>query len=154
MPIKSIFSDLLLNNQDFKNHVKYNIRVFHPNEKILLKGGIYPYFCFLQKGTARVVLSDAIEKALHPIVSDIHINEMFGGMGLFDGLPANADIISVTETEIAEIDRESFLNFIELNPKLGNEILIDIVQTLFKKISRMNEMVLSLLKQNISLQKK
>lgn len=144
----------LLDNPLFQNTVKFEVMTFKPNDRILQKGKKHSYFCLLKKGTAKVVLSHEIDPAIHPIISDIHSNEIFGAMGLFDDFPASADVVSVDETEIITIDKQSFLAFINANAELGNEILIDFLQVLAKRVYRLNEIVFSLLKQGIELQKK
>lgn len=150
---RSLLNDMIMHDDSFKNYVNPYLHSYKPKEKILSKGTKYPYFCFLIKGTARVVLSDEVEKSLHPVIWDITLYEVFGAMGLFDDSPANADVIAVTDVEIIEIDKKSFLEFINTDTQTGVKILTELTQTYVKKLAKMNERVLTILQQYLKTKK-
>lgn len=151
---RSELDKALLHNELFKQSVKYQERIFKANEIILKKGKRYSYFCFLRKGKAKVVLKDDNDKTLHPIISDINSGEVFGAMSLFDDAPANADVIALTDIELVEIDKASFLALSKSHPEIVINIALDFVQILFNRINRMNEKTLDLFKEGLALTQK
>src|SRR5438067_12201573 len=90
----------LLDNPTFKAEVKHSLRVYPPNKKIIEQNKLSTNFYLIKSGTVRVLIRGDLEggKNLHPGICDLGPDEIFGELGLFDNLPASADVISLTES--------------------------------------------------------
>lgn len=144
---------ILLDSTSFKDNVLYNIKKFHPNEKILEQGKKHSCVYLIKDGKVRIVVSGSSpvsagsskkEPVVKPGVNELGSDDIFGEFGIFDDAPASADVVAITETELIEIDIESFKNFLQKNPEIGYEILFEMLKVLVKRLRHANITIVNL----------
>lgn len=141
----------LLNQQEFKSQVNYAIVKTPPNETILSEGSMYSYFYVIKKGKVRVkIRGEAGEGAfIHPGIADLGPGNTFGEVGLFVDISACADVVTITETELIEIEIQSFRCFIEAHKDIGYNILEEMLKIFIKRMMDSNAKILHLLEWGI-----
>jgi CRP/FNR family cyclic AMP-dependent transcriptional regulator len=138
----------LIENPDFQNKVKFTSKHFNAKDKILVQGEQHPNFFLIKNGTVRVTVTTLLKEeetaALRPGVADLGPNDIFGEFGLFDDLPASADVASVVESELLEIDIPSFKAYLNENPTIGYKIYQELLQTLVKRLRHADKVIYNL----------
>src|SRR5690349_12483073 len=92
----------LLEDPTFQSKVKCSTKTFAPNEVILSQGELHHTIFLINKGMARVIVHSEIKEnsPLKPGIADLGPNDIFGEFGLFDELPASADVMALVESEL------------------------------------------------------
>lgn len=137
----------LLEQKDFKAQVKFLTKKYNANEKIIQQGKFHECVYLIKKGKVRIMVSPEMknnELAVHPGIAELGPGEIFGEFGLFDDLPASADVIVVSESEVIEIDISSFRSFLQNNPDLGYHIVVNMLQTLIHRLRHANKAIINL----------
>jgi CRP/FNR family cyclic AMP-dependent transcriptional regulator len=143
--MQNILKDLL-ENDDFNVEVKYAIKNIDPNVKILNKDELHSDFYFILKGKLRVVISTTVGDApLRPGIAELEEGAIFGEFTLFEELPACADVVTVTDAVLMEIDAISFRKFLNAHPDIGYQIFGCMINNYIKYIKHSNNAVLNLL---------
>lgn len=138
---------LLLNNDDFKTKVNHCIKKLDAHTKILNQGEKHIQFYFIMKGKVKIVVRGEVEnhKKISPGIVELKENDIFGEFSLFDtDTPANADVITVTEVELLEINNESFRKYLEENTKIGYKFLLYIFDILVKRLRHADSTILNI----------
>ncbi|MEZ5425435.1 MAG: mechanosensitive ion channel family protein [Pyrinomonadaceae bacterium] len=91
------------------------IRVFAPNEAIVLKGQKGKSMFVIHKGSVRIQIQ---EDDKPKIIGTLIQGEFFGEMGLFTGEERTADVIAEVETQVLEIKHNHLKPILEKNPEL------------------------------------
>ena len=139
--------EALFDNPLFKTNVKFGSRKYRPNDVVVAEGKIHNFIYLIKSGSVKVQVSGTTDakKAIRPGVANLGPDEMIGELGLFDNLPASADVVAAQESEIIEIDIPSFLKFLENNPQLGYKVLYEMTQVITKRLRHANETIIRLL---------
>lgn len=136
----------LIDDPKFKSAVNPKHKIVKPNEKVIHEGKLHNNFYIIKKGQLRVVASgDAENKQLRPGLADLVTNDVFGEFTIFDKLPASADVVAISESEIIEININSFLQFLSDNPDIGYKVMVDMLQVLVKRLRHTNKTTVKLL---------
>jgi CRP/FNR family transcriptional regulator, cyclic AMP receptor protein len=137
---------MLLGNPLFMSQIKHYSRIFNTHEKILQQGKVYNSFFFIKKGNVRVILHKKMDTKIHihPSIIDLGPEDIFGEFGLFDNLPASADVVALNQSELVEIDKASFIRFLEQNPKIGYNIMLYLLQSLTKRLRQADKTIINL----------
>jgi len=146
----------LLDNESFKSNVKFSIKKFKPNEKILEQGKDHSFFYLIKKGQVRIIVNSEIKEenlSIHPGIVDLSENDIFGEFELFDDLPASADVVTVVESELVEIDIDSFRNYLENNSQIGYKLLFSILKILVSRLRRADKTIFNLFLWGIKVKK-
>lgn len=151
--LSSIINKKISDDTMFQSEVIINTVVYEANEKILVAGIKYPFFCLIKRGTARVKIRDQ-ESAVSTVIAELKDDDVFGQFGLFDDSPASADVIATTRLEILQIDNSSFLSFLTRDSLFCYTFSLKIMQDLFKRIKHNNDQIKRLMKYNLQLQEK
>lgn len=114
---------LLLKDPSFKSQVKHSIKTFPANEKIIKQGQLHVNIYVILTGKMRIIVNNDMEN-FHPGVADLEPGHVFGELELYEDLPADADVKTMMECKVIEIDIKSFRKFLEKNPKKGYDILL------------------------------
>lgn len=139
--IKSLFE-----NPQFKSQVKYAIKKYEANDKILEQGKEHPNLFLIKNGKVRVIVNaeDRESTVIHPGIANLGDDDIFGEFALFDDLPASADVIALDESELVEIDIKSFQKFLETNPQFGYQFYKEILQSLVKRLRHADKAIFNL----------
>jgi CRP/FNR family cyclic AMP-dependent transcriptional regulator len=126
------------------------VGLWHPRElkvgEVLFRVG--------EKGDAMYVIQSGIIDIKVPIqgpkkemtVSVLHEGEFFGELSIIDGLPRTATAIAVEETQLLEMRRNEFINFLMERPAVA----ISMVSVIGKRLRDTNELVQSLASKNVN----
>lgn len=93
------------------------------------------------QATGRAQTSDG--KELKPSFKTFSTGEMFGEMVLFDQLPRSAMVSALKDTEVAEINGQALLDYMDKHPEQGYHILSHIVTSLVSRLRETNEKLFS-----------
>jgi PAS domain S-box-containing protein len=90
-----------------------------PDQRILEEGGFGDSFFYIIKGRVQVAKKiGGTEKTLRELFS----GDFFGELALIHDKPRAASVITVEDTELYELGRESFYEMLRSNPKISMEI--------------------------------
>jgi CRP/FNR family transcriptional regulator, cyclic AMP receptor protein len=128
----------LLETSEFKNHVKFKVKQFKANAKILHQGEKHSHIYLIKNGSVRVTITSKIreDSSLKPGIADLSSSDFFGEFGLFDELPASADVKALVDSELIEIDIPSFKRYLETNPDISSKIYLSIIKTLVQRLRK------------------
>lgn len=82
-------------------------------------------------------------KELKPSFKTFVEGELFGEMVLFDQLPRSAMVSAIDDTEVAEINGQALLDYMDSHPEQGYRILSCIVTSLVSRLRETNEKLFS-----------
>lgn len=108
----------------------FKLRSFAADEKIFLAGDPGTEMFVVKSGVVHIIAGGVV-------VEHIEVNGIFGEMALIDGSPRSATAKAAEATEIAPIDRETFVYLVQKNP----EFALEVMQLLTKRIRQMNEYI-------------
>lgn len=139
----------LLEDPEFVEKVHFLTRTYKANERIISQGEAHTGVFLIKSGTVRVTVTaefkeDPNDSTLRPGVADLGANDIFGEFGLFDDLPASADVKALTDAEILEIDIPSFKNFLDSHREIAYTIYLPIIKTLVKRLRSADKVIYKL----------
>jgi CRP-like cAMP-binding protein len=85
------------------------------------------------------------DKSMRPGISDLHTGAVFGELSLFEDAPRTASVQAIEDSELAVIDGEKLLQFMEDNPETGYQVLLEFMGTQAGRLRMANKRVASLL---------
>jgi CRP/FNR family transcriptional regulator, cyclic AMP receptor protein len=94
------------------------IRTFEPNSVVVQTGDVSDGLYVILGGRARVL--GRLRR--HPLLAGAY----FGEMGLIDGKPRSATVVSMGELQTMRIPRAPFLRLLEQEPKIAAELLTEL----------------------------
>lgn len=136
----------LLEDSTFKSKVKYSSRQFKANEKILEQGKPHTSIYLIKAGKVRVVVhaEDIEASPMRPGIADLGVHDIFGEFGLFDNLPASADVMALEDSELVEIDITTLRTYLDNNPKIGYKLLDVMINTLVSRLRHADKTIFTL----------
>jgi len=146
--MKTLLTDLLENNADFKNQVDTQRFSAAPDDVLIRKGDEHCSVFVVIKGGARLVFDKDEDK---PTLATLGIREIvegetFGEYTLFDPAPAVATVIATEPCDVVQIKTASLQRFFENNPKIGLLVTNEICTSLVKRLKSVRGAVQILLK--------
>jgi len=137
----------LLDHADFEEGQYWHRRVYRNNEVILSEGGYSGKVFLVLHGATRIVGSAAIsgDCQVRPGVRDLGRGDMFGELSMLDHGPHSATVIAISDCELAVIDSQSLLEFIEKDRDVGYEIFRELCHMLVDRLRKTDKQVFSLL---------
>jgi CRP/FNR family cyclic AMP-dependent transcriptional regulator len=94
------------------------VRTFEPNSVVVQTGDKSDGLYVILSGRARILG----RARRHPLRAGAY----FGEMGLIDGKPRSATVVSVGELQTMRIPRAAFLRLLEQEPKIATELLTEL----------------------------
>lgn len=136
----------LLADPTFKEKVKFKSIEFKANDKILEQGKSHVSVYLIKSGKVRVVIHAEVKESspMRPGIADLGVNDVFGEFGLFDNLPASADVIAVDDSELVEIDIPSLKKYLESNPEIAYQFLVTMINTLVGRLRHADKTIFTL----------
>ncbi len=102
-------------------------RVFNAGKQISLKKGQVLFAEGSCQETMYIILSGKVEiYKRHKQIAVRGVGDFFGEMALVESKPRSASVRVLTDTEVLEIDKETFFNYFASNPKVVWAILKDV----------------------------
>jgi len=133
--------ELLESNQQFQDTVTKKSKIYAANEVILQENVAHNTVYLIKQGEVRVVQTATTEdnRDIHPAIQTLSAGQYFGEFCLYGNLPATADIVTNTECELIEIEKESCVTFFEKNPDLGYKFTKLMIEEMIEKICTANK---------------
>lgn len=123
----------LLTDKHFLSCVKHIINTYPVGEKIL------------EEGKVRITLSGDVIKTINPSVADLEKGDVFGEFSLFEDSPSSANVVTISEAQLIQIDIQSFRKFLDTNPDIGYQFLHEFFFIFVRRLQKANKSVLRLL---------
>lgn len=154
---ESLVKDPLLYEHVFSKKVKHEQKKYPANHKIILQGDNIPSFYYILSGSVRIVVRKKFRRQnklynASSILGKLGPNDIFGLFSMFDDEAAGADLITDVESEIIEIDKKSFMKFLNSEPDFGYKLMYDIAFFLVKKLRASNDTLMEVTNCAIALQ--
>jgi CRP-like cAMP-binding protein len=135
----------LLDEPDFAQGVAWRRVGYRPREAIVREGEQAKDVFLILSGTVEVTGTVELDdqRRVHPGFCELHAGDVFGELCLFDDEPRSASVVAITECELAIVDGQSLLGYLDRHPARGYFILRHIVQTLVERLRTSNRRFLS-----------
>jgi CRP-like cAMP-binding protein len=129
----------LLDDPDFIKAVPYTKEKYGPLDLILKENDNSQDVYFILEGQVQVStnIGDKVNKLL-PGLARLSKNDFFGELSMFDGEPRSAEVIALTDCEIAKIDGSQMVSFMDNNPNKGYYVLRELFMHLVMRMRQNN----------------
>lgn len=137
----------VLDRDDFIEGVHWR-RHLYANGDVILREGDYSGKVFLiMQGRVRVVGSVPMNEGytVRPGVKDLERGEIFGELALLDHAPHSASVTAIEECELAEIENESLLAYLDRDRDIGYLFFRELAGELAVRLRKADEKIFSLL---------
>jgi CRP-like cAMP-binding protein len=144
-PVKNALHDLL-DHPEFAEGALWQRRRLDANHTVFAEGDTGKEVYLILKGAVRVVGNVDLDhdRTVHPGFSDLSEGQVFGELSLFDGQPRSATVVTLTECELAEMQGERLMAFLEGHPELGYPIFKGLIHLLVGRLRQANRRIFSL----------
>lgn len=113
---------------EFLERFKIPLRRYSAGEKIFLEEDPGDYMYLVLEGKVSIVTYGTV-------LEKVGLNGIFGELALIDNSPRSAAAVAAEATEVALIDRETFLELVRHNPAFS----LYVMRQLAGRIRRMNK---------------
>jgi CRP/FNR family transcriptional regulator, cyclic AMP receptor protein len=136
----------LLDHPDFEEGMVWTRRKVTANETLFSEGDQGSEVYLILKGSVRVVGSVDLDdnRTVHPGFSDLDEGQVFGELPLFDGEPRSATVMALTDCELAILEGEQLMSFLDAHPELGYPIFKELIHLLVGRLRQANRRIFSL----------
>ncbi len=137
----------LLEHPDFVEGQHWSREWYLAHQPIVEEGATGSQVYLLLDGKVRVLGDVALDEARHirPGFFEFETGEVFGELALFDHGPRSASVVAVTDCELAVIDGDRLLAFLDQHRELGYEVLQELVGALVVRLRKTNRKLFSLM---------
>lgn len=136
----------LLSHPDFTEGVVWYRRICAPDTLLFKEGDQGREVYVILKGSVRVLgtvdLDD--ERRIRPGFGELGEGEVFGELALFDNQPRSAAVVSVTPCELAVVDGERLLTFLDEHRDVGYPLFRELILILVRRLRGANRKIFSL----------
>lgn len=137
----------MLSPADFYVLVKlWRPRLLSKGEVLFQKGDSGDSMFLIEEGVIEITVPGGDKQKQEIRVSVLHGGEFFGELSLIDGLPRTATARAVEASQLLEMRRVDFLNFLMERPAIA----ISMVSEIGKRLRSTNELVTSLASKNVN----
>lgn len=132
--------ELYENNEQFRSTVTFDVIKVPANTIIIKENTAHYKIYMIKQGLLRVMQAVKMEdnRLIHPCIQDVGEGSYVGEFCLFERKNASADVVTVTECELIEVDQESCLKFMDENPDIGYAFTKQMIEELIEKVHRSN----------------
>jgi len=138
--------NILLDHPDFTEGQLWTRRQVAADETLFAEGDHGSEVYLILKGTVRVVgnvdLDD--QRTVHSGFSDLHEGQVFGELPMFDGEPRSATVMALTDCELAVLEGEQLMGFLDAHPEVGYPIFKELIHLLVGRLRQANRRIFSL----------
>jgi CRP-like cAMP-binding protein len=137
----------LLDRDDFIEGVHWRRHRYASGEAILREGGYSGKVFLILQGSVRVAGSVAMSEGytVRPGVKDLERGEIFGELALLDHAPHSATVTAIEDCELAALDNESLLAYLDRDRDIGYLIFRGLASALAARLRKADEKIFSLL---------
>lgn len=143
--VSSLLFDLL-NNPDFQEGQLWHKAQFSVNSTIFSEGDSGREIYLVLDGTLRVLgkVDLGEQRKIQPGFGEMAKGDVFGELVLFDEMPRSATVVTLSDVELAVIDGDELLAFLDARPEIGYPILKELITTLVVRLRKANQRIFSL----------
>ena len=136
----------LLDHSDFAEGVLWMRRKVAADVTLFAEGDTGSEVYLILQGSVRVVGNVDLDeqRSVHPGFSDLNEGQVFGELPLFDGEPRSATVVTLTDCELAVIEGDTLMNFLDAHPELGYPIFKELIHLLVGRLRQANRRIFSL----------
>ena len=137
---------MLLDHPDFKEGMVWTRRKYAADETVFKEGDHGAQVYLILKGSVRVVGNVDLDdnRTVHPGFSELDAGQVFGELPMFDGEPRSATVVALTDCELAVIEGEQLMAFLDTHPELGYPIFKELIHLLVGRLRQANRRIFSL----------
>lgn len=137
----------LLSHPEFSEGHHWQRQQFGANTTIVEVGEAGSQIYLVLSGRVRVLgdVSLGDDKRIRPGFFDLDAGEVFGELALFDREPRSASVVAVSDCELAVMDGDRLLVFLDAHPDVGYGVLKDLVTALVARLRKTNRKLFSLM---------
>lgn len=137
----------LLSHPDFVEGRHWSREAFQANQAILEEGKAGSKIYLVLSGRVRVLgaVNLGEDRRIRPGFFDLGAGEIFGELAMFDREPRSASVVAITDCELAALDGDGLLDFLDRHPDIGYRVLKDLVSTLVVRLRKTNRKLFSLM---------
>lgn len=106
------------------------VRSFAAGDAVFTLGDAGSSMYIVKSGMARIFLPGESEETPKVVVKDARAGEYFGELSLFDDKPRSASVEAVLATELLELTREVFEEYLAVSPRAAMSILSEMAERL------------------------
>ena len=136
----------LLEHPGFREDVLWETRCLPANHTVFPEGDHGREVYLILRGRVRVVGNVDLDeqRKLHPGFSELTEGQMFGELPLFDGEPRSATVVTLEECELAVMEGDRLMAFLDRHPQLGYPLFKELIQSLTGRLRQANKRIFSL----------
>jgi CRP/FNR family cyclic AMP-dependent transcriptional regulator len=143
--VSSLLFDLL-EQPDFKEGTHWRKQRYAANTPVFSEGETGRELYLVLEGRLRVIgkIDLDAERQIHPGFSELTEGDVFGELVLFDEQNRSATVMTLSEVELAVIDGNNLLEFLDQHPDIGYPILKQLMTVLVGRLRKANQRIFSL----------
>lgn len=136
----------LLTRADFAEGDLWRRVTLSEGEVVIDKGARSGKVYLVLAGRLRIVgdIEVGQHRHIHPGFRELGAGELFGELGMFDGRPHSASVVAIGDSELAEMDAERLLRYLDEHPDIGYGVLKEIIGMLADRLRHTTEQAFSL----------
>jgi len=136
----------LLDHPSFEEGAVWTRRKVKADETLFSEGDVGSEVFLILKGSVRVVGNVDLDdnRTVHPGFSDLGEGQVFGELPMFDGEPRSATVMALTDCELAVLEGQQLIAFLDAHPELGYPIFKELIHLLVGRLRQANRRIFSL----------
>jgi CRP/FNR family transcriptional regulator, cyclic AMP receptor protein len=137
---------MLLDHPDFEEGVVWTRCKYAADETVFSEGDHGSQVYLILKGSVRVVGNVDLDdnRTVHPGFSELDEGQVFGELPMFDGEPRSATVVALSDCELAVLEGEQLMAFLDAHPDLGYPIFKELIHLLVGRLRQANRRIFSL----------
>ncbi len=107
---------------------RLKLRTFRANVSVFARGDAGNSMYIVKSGLTRIFLPGDNAETPNVVIKDARAGEYFGEISLFDDKPRSASVETVLDTELLELTREVFEEYLASSPRAAMSILSEMAE--------------------------
>lgn len=136
----------LLEHPDFKEGKHWRKIRYAANSPVFSEGDSGREIYLVLDGALRVLGKVDLDerRRIQPGFGELAKGDVFGELVLFDEMSRSATVVTVSEAELAVLDGEELLEFLDAHPEIGYPLLKELMTVLVGRLRKANQRIFSL----------
>ncbi len=136
----------LLQHPEFIEGRHWRKARYDANTPIFSEGDSGRELYLVLDGTLRVLgkLDLDAQRHIQPGFGELGPRDIFGELVLFDEMTRSATVMTVSESELAVLDGDELLRFLDAHPEIGYPLLKELMTVMVGRLRKANQRIFSL----------
>ncbi len=136
----------LLQHPEFIEGKHWRKARYSANTPVFSEGDTGHELYLVLDGTLRVLGKVDLDERRHiqPGFGELAKGDIFGELVLFDEMSRSATVVTVSEAELAVLNGEALLKFLDAHPEIGYPLLKELMTVLVGRLRKANQRIFSL----------